>query len=216
MGCCVGKDDGENEDVIQDLETGSVHASKHDEVGDESKTRGFWKDNRAVMIVLALVCVTVVASIAYKLSGSRAASVDQVGVPTKRGVQSIDDGNTTVGRVQSLAIDDEELTMNDAQLTGAEDTTADVVQSTDDDSWALTVSIDLPNLSDKPIELKVESGDLVNAVKAKIQEKLGYTAAEQRLIFKGKQLQDDRTLADYNIQNGSIIHLILRKRVRWT
>eukprot|EP01083_Nonionella_stella_P095844 269189_1 len=162
MGCCVGKDDGANEDVLQDLESGSVDASEHDEFGDESKSRGFWKDNRAVMIVLALVCVAV-AIFAYNFDWSP--SVDQVGVPTKRGVQSIDDGNTTVGRVQSLAIDDEELTMNDAQLTGAEDTTADVVQSTDD----VPLKLIAKTLTGRSIDLDVKSGDSVDAVKAKIQ-----------------------------------------------
>eukprot|EP01083_Nonionella_stella_P198903 729886_1 len=68
MGCCGGNDDGQaNEDVLQDLEAGNVDASEHDEVGDESKTHGFWKDNRVLMITLALVCIAIIA---YKSFGS--------------------------------------------------------------------------------------------------------------------------------------------------
>lgn len=67
-------------------------------------------------------------------------------------------------------------------------------------------------LSGRSITMEVDPQDTVLNIKAKIQDKEGVRPEDQRLLFKGKQLEDECTVDDYQIEKNSTLHLVMRLR----
>ncbi|ORZ33949.1 ubiquitin-related domain-containing protein [Catenaria anguillulae PL171] len=74
------------------------------------------------------------------------------------------------------------------------------------------MQIKVKTLTGKEIEIDVNPDDKITRVKEKVEEKEGIPPPQQRLIFGGKQMADEKTLADFNVAAGSVLHLVLALR----
>merc|ERR1712176_245613 len=72
--------------------------------------------------------------------------------------------------------------------------------------------IKVKTLTGKEIEINIEADDQVRRIKEKVEEKEGIPPAQQRLIFSGKQMVDEKSVESYRIQGGSVLHLVLALR----
>ena len=75
-----------------------------------------------------------------------------------------------------------------------------------------TMLIKVKTLTGKEIEIDIEPTDKVERIKERVEEKEGIPPPQQRLIFSGKQMNDEKTASDYKIQGGSVLHLVLALR----
>ncbi|KAH9315382.1 hypothetical protein KI387_024009 [Taxus chinensis] len=72
--------------------------------------------------------------------------------------------------------------------------------------------IKVKTLTGKEIEIDIEPTDSIERIKERVEEKEGIPPVQQRLIYAGKQMNDDKTARDYNIEGGSVLHLVLALR----
>ena len=72
--------------------------------------------------------------------------------------------------------------------------------------------IKVKTLVGKEIEIDVEPTDTIERIKERVEEKEGIPPVQQRLIFAGKQMNDEKTAKDYNMEGGSVLHLVLALR----
>ena len=79
---------------------------------------------------------------------------------------------------------------------------------------AIEIYIDLTIVGQANLSLEVVSGDSIDNIKEKIQEKTGFSPDAQRLFLGEKELENGRTLADYNIQKESTLRLRLQKTIQ--
>ncbi|KYR01308.1 neddylin [Tieghemostelium lacteum] len=72
--------------------------------------------------------------------------------------------------------------------------------------------IKVKTLTGKEIEIDIEVTDKIQRIKERVEEKEGIPPSQQRLIFGGKQMVDEKTAQDYSIEGGSVLHLVLALR----
>ena len=70
----------------------------------------------------------------------------------------------------------------------------------------------MKTLTGKEIEVDIDPDCKVERIKERVEEKEGIPPSQQRLIFSGKQMSDEKNAIDYKIEGGSVLHLVLALR----
>jgi len=76
----------------------------------------------------------------------------------------------------------------------------------------MSKQIFVKTLTGKSYAVDITEADTVASLKNKLHEKEGIAQSEMRLIFAGKEMQEERALSDYNLQKASTVHMVLRLR----
>jgi len=72
--------------------------------------------------------------------------------------------------------------------------------------------VKVKTLTGKEIEIDIDPTDKIERIKERVEEKEGIPPVQQRLIFSGKQMADEKTAKEYGIEGGSVLHLVLALR----
>ncbi|THH06626.1 hypothetical protein EW145_g3960 [Phellinidium pouzarii] len=72
--------------------------------------------------------------------------------------------------------------------------------------------IKVKTLTGKEIELDIDEADQISRIKEKVEEQSGVPPQQQRLIYRGRQMQDDKTAQEVNVMPGDVLHLVLALR----
>eukprot|EP00308_Calcidiscus_leptoporus_P003341 CAMPEP_0119362214 /NCGR_PEP_ID=MMETSP1334-20130426/9337_1 /TAXON_ID=127549 /ORGANISM="Calcidiscus leptoporus, Strain RCC1130" /LENGTH=97 /DNA_ID=CAMNT_0007377395 /DNA_START=96 /DNA_END=389 /DNA_ORIENTATION=+ len=78
--------------------------------------------------------------------------------------------------------------------------------------FSAQMQVKVKTLTGKEIEIDIETDDTIARIKERVEEKEGIPPPQQRLIFGGKQMTDDKKASEYNIEGGSVLHLVLALR----
>jgi len=130
--------------------------------------------------------------------------------------ESIEDVKAKIAEKEGIPPEQQRLIFGGQQLQDSK--TLDDYDVGDDSTLHLVLRLRggmqlfVKTLTGKTVSIEVEEGESIEDVKAKIAEKEGIPPEQQRLIFGGQQLQDSKTLDDYDVGDDSTLHLVLRLR----
>ncbi|GFE55063.1 ubiquitin [Babesia ovis] len=160
----------------------------------------------AWIVLASAVCITVES---HRNSHIELRSLGGNVLVPKKGIRTIGDLRQTLERKYKAPV---ELYRQGTPLNNAE--------SVDYDNAKIDVMVTLrggmrvqvQTMMGQKLEVEVDPNETVLEFKKKLSKKQKLPVDQQRIIYEGKMLQDNKTLADYNIKNNSVIHMVLRLR----